>query len=134
MILMSVALPVGQDHRRIEIAFDALEAILDIGTLEGKVPVTKTQDFDLLLGNIFEEGDGTVPRLGLASAGGAEDYPSHNEIGHLCSEAQDRSAATDLNVVGMSTQAKQLQRSSPLRRKNEGQQAAAPLNGRQFPD
>lgn len=126
MILMSVALPVGQDHRRIEIAFDALEAILDIGTLEGKVPVTKTQDFDLLLGNIFEEGDGTVPRLGLASAGGAEDDPSHNEIGHLCSEAQDRSAATDFNVVSMSTQAKQLQRSSPLRRKNEGQQAAVP--------
>src|SRR6516165_7443326 len=98
-----------------------------MGTLEGKIPVTKTQDLDLLLGNIFEEGGGTVPRLGLASAGGAEDNPSHNEIWHLRSEAQNRSAATDINVVGMSTQAKQLQRSSPLRRKNEGQQAAVPL-------
>ena len=126
MVLMSVALPMGQDHGRIEIAFEGLEAVLDIGTLKRKIPVTKAQDFDLFLGNISQEGGGTVPRLGFASAGGAEDDPSYDEIGHRASEAQNRSAATDLNVVGVSTQAKQPQRSLPLRWENEGQQAHSP--------
>jgi hypothetical protein len=41
VVLMSVALPVSQDQRRIKVAFDGLEAILDIGTLEGEITVAK---------------------------------------------------------------------------------------------
>jgi hypothetical protein len=96
----------GQDHRRIETAFNALETILDIRTLEGKISVTKTKDFDLFLGDILKEGGRTIPRLGLALAGGAEDDPSHDEIWDLGSETQNCSAAADLDIIGMGTQAK----------------------------
>jgi hypothetical protein len=102
MVLMSVPLPVGKDDGRIEITFDALEAFLNVGTLKGKIPIPKIQDFDLLIRNFFKEVGGTVPCLGLASSGSTKDYPSDNEVGDLGGNAQNRSAATDLNVVRMS--------------------------------
>ena len=66
VVLMRVALPVGQDQRRIEIGFDGLEEVLYFGTLEGHIPVAEPQHLDLLFGNVFEEGGGAVLRLGAA--------------------------------------------------------------------
>ena len=42
-----------------------------------------------------------VSGLGLASGGAAEDDPANEEIRHLRSEAQNCSAAADLDIVGM---------------------------------
>jgi hypothetical protein len=126
VVLMSVALPMSQDDRRIEIAFDRLEAILDIGALEGEISIAEPQNFDLFLRDVFEKGGRAVPRLDLAQTGAAEDDPSHDEIGRLGGKAQDRSATPDLDIVGVCTQAKQPQRPSPFGRKNDAKQAAIP--------
>jgi hypothetical protein len=88
---MSVPLPVGEDGR-IGIIFDALEVFLNVGTLKGKIPVPKVQNFDLLIGNFFKEVGGTVPCLSLAWSGSAKDYPSDNQVRHLGGNAQNRSA------------------------------------------
>ena len=108
MVLMSVALPVGQDQRRLEIAFDRLEAILDVSALEREISVAEVQDIDLFFSDALKEGGRAVARLGSARAGTAEDDPSHYEIGNLCGETQNCSAAADLDVVGMRAQAEQL--------------------------
>jgi hypothetical protein len=84
------------------------------------VTVAEPQHLDLFFGNVFEKVGRAVARLDLAKTGAAEDDPPHDQIGHLGREAQHRSATADLNIVGVRTQAKQLQRPSPLRRKNKG--------------
>jgi len=100
VVLLSVALPMSQDERRIKIAFEGLEVVLDIGALEGEIPVAEPQHLDPFSGNIFEKG-GAVLRLSLAQAGAAEDDPPRDEIWRLCSKAQDRSVAADLDVIGV---------------------------------
>src|ERR1700731_5422362 len=120
VVLVSVALPMSQDDRRIEIAFDRLEAILDLGSVKREVPVAEIQHLDLLFRNVFEEGGRAAPRLCPAQADTTEDDPSHDELGHLGSEAQNGSTAADFDVVGVGTQAEELQRPSRLRRKNQG--------------
>src|SRR5271169_4375310 len=119
---MSVALPMGQDQRRIEIAFDGLETVLDIGALKREIAVAEPQYLDLLFRDVFEEGGRAVTRLDLARTRAAEDDPPHDKIGRLGGEAQDCSAAADLDVVGMRTQAQQLQLPAHFRRKNEAKQ------------
>ncbi len=99
---------------------------VSFGALEREVTVAEPQHLDLFFGNVFEKGGRAVSRLGLAQADAAEDDPPHDQIGHLCSEAQNRSAAADLDIVGVSAHAKQLQPPLPFRRKNEGQQARSP--------
>jgi hypothetical protein len=76
VVLMSVALPMSQDDRRIEIAFDRLEAILDLGSLKREVPVAEIQHLDLLFRNVFEEGGRAAPRLRPAQTDTTEDDPS----------------------------------------------------------
>jgi hypothetical protein len=61
-----------------------------------------------------------LPRPHRQQRLGAVDDPSHHELGHLGSEAQNGSAAADFDVVGVGTQAEELQRPSRLRRKNQG--------------
>src|SRR6202043_3700213 len=53
VVLMSVALPMGQDQRRIEISFKGLEIVLDIGPLEGEISVAEPQYLDLLFRDVF---------------------------------------------------------------------------------
>jgi hypothetical protein len=48
----------------------------------------------------------------------AENDPSHDETRHLGSDAQNGSAASDLDIVGVGTQAKQPKWPSFIRRKN----------------
>jgi len=118
MVLMGIVLPVGQDERRIEIAFEGLEAILDIGALGGEIPVAESKHLDLFLGNILKNGSRAVPRLGSTLRIPAENDPSHDETRHLGSDAQNGSAASDLDIIGVGTQAKQPKWPSFIRRKN----------------
>src|SRR5271169_2855510 len=134
VVLMSVTHPMGQDQRRVEVAFDGLEAVLDVGALKREIPVAKTEYLDLLFTRVFEKRGGAFPRLDSAQAGGAEDDPPHEEMGHFSREAQNCPAAPDLDIVGMRPQAEQLQRSSRRWRKNEGEHATAPLDDREFRD
>ena len=118
MVLMSVALPMGQDERRIEIAFDGLEAVLDVGDLGGEISVAEPKHLDLFLRHTLKDGGRAVARLGPTLVIAAENDPSHDETGHLVSDAQNGSAAADLDVVGVGTQAKQLKWPLPVRWKN----------------
>ena len=122
VVLMSVALPVGQDERRIEIAFDGLEAVLDVGALGGEIPIAEPKHLDLLSQKHAQERRPrcSAPRSRAGSIA-AENDPSHDEIGYLGSDAQNGSAAADLDVVGVGTQAKQLQRPSPRPAEERGE-------------
>jgi len=90
---------------------------------KGKYPSRNPSTSICFSATFSRKGGRAVARLDLAKTGTAENDPPHDEIGHLCSEAQHRSATADLNIVCVRTQAKQLQRPSPLRRKNKRQQA-----------
>src|SRR4029077_14002818 len=106
---MSVVLPVGQDERRIKIAFDGLEVVLNVGALGGEVAITEPQHLDLLLRNMLKNGGRAVPPLGPTPLIAAENDPPHDETRSLGSDAQNGPAAPDLDVVGVGTQAKQPQ-------------------------
>ena len=91
-----------------------------MSALEREIPAAEYQHLDLPLRNVFEEGRRAAPRLRPAQADTTEDDPSHDELGHLGSEAQNGSTAADFDVVGVGTQAEELQLPSRLRRKNQG--------------
>ena len=92
--------------------------ILNVGVLRGEVAITEPEHLNLLLGNMLKNGGCAVPRLGSTPFIAAENDPSHDETGDLGSNAQNGSAAADLDVVGMGTQAKQSKWLSPGRRNN----------------
>jgi hypothetical protein len=106
-ILMGVTLPVSQDQSRIEIALGGLEGVLDVGALEREISVAEHQHLDLSLRNSRKVG-------GLFRASAAREptllktNSSHDEVGDLGGETQNRSATADLDVVRVRTQAKQL--------------------------
>jgi hypothetical protein len=104
---MSVVLPVRQDERRIEIAFDALKVVLNVGALGGKVAIAESKHFDLFLWNMLENRGCANPRLIPTRLVPAKNDPSHVEARYLGSNAQNCSAAADLDVVGVGTQTKQ---------------------------
>ena len=104
---MSVVLPVGQDERRIEIAFDALEVVLNVGALGGEVAIAESKHLDLFLWNMLKNRGRAISRLVPTPLVAAENDPSHDETRYLGSNAQNGSAAADLDVVRVGTQAKQ---------------------------
>jgi len=108
MILMGVSLTMGQDQRRTEFSFDGLEVILDLSTLERKIPVPKPAYVDLPVHNVLKKCLRTGLGLDFADFGGTENHPSYREVRNLGNEPQDGSPATYLNIIGMGSQAKQL--------------------------
>jgi hypothetical protein len=73
----------------------------------------RTPTVSLITFALFQAKESPLPRcssLGRAQAGAAEDNGPHDET-------QNCSTATNLNIVGVGTQAKQLQRPSPFRAK-----------------
>src|SRR6516165_8942063 len=113
---MSVVLPVGQDERRIEIAFDVLEVVFNGGTLGGEKAIAESKHLDLFLWNMLKNRGRAVSRLVPTPLVAAKNDPSHVEARYLGSNAQNGSAAADFNVVGVGTQTKQSKRLSPVRR------------------
>jgi hypothetical protein len=109
MVLVGIALIVGQNERGIEIALNLFETVLDIGALKREISITKAQYLYLFIANAFEERCCTISSLGPARTRSAENDPAHDEIAKVGSQAQNCSAAADLNIVGMGAQAKQLQ-------------------------
>lgn len=89
-----------------EISFEDFKAVLDIGTIEGKISIAKPQYLDLRVGNILKERSRALLRLSSAQTFTTEDDPAHDKVGYFSGEAQDSSAAANLDIVGMSTQTK----------------------------
>jgi hypothetical protein len=108
VILVSISAPMGQDQCRVKVGFDRLEVVLDIGTLEGEIPIAKPAYIDPFVNNTLKELRCAVSGFSFANFGCTEDYPSHCQVGELRDKAQNGSTATNLNVIGMGTQAKQL--------------------------
>ena len=79
-----------------------------MSALEREIRAAEYQHLDLPLRNVFEEGGRAVSRLGRARADAIEDDPSHDEIGDLGGETQNRSATADLDVVRGAPRQKQL--------------------------
>jgi hypothetical protein len=109
MILVSISVPMGQDQSRIKVGFDRLKVVLDLGTLEREIPIAKPTYIDPLVCNTLKECRCAVFGFSFANLGCTEDYPSHCQVGDLRDKAQNGSTAANLNIIGMSTQAKQLQ-------------------------
>jgi hypothetical protein len=79
-----------------------------MSALRGKVAIAEPKHLDLFLRNMLKNGGGAVPRLGPTPLIAAENDPSHDEARYLGSDAQNGSAAADLDVVRVGTQTKQL--------------------------
>jgi hypothetical protein len=107
VVLVSVVVTVREDERRLEIAFDGLEAVFDIGALGREIAVAESKYLDLFLRHIFKHRSRAVSRFSPTPLIGAENDPSHDETRCLGSDAQNGSAAADLDIVGVGTQAKQ---------------------------
>src|SRR6516165_7005614 len=78
---MSVVLPVGQDERRIEIAFDVLEVVFNGGTLGGEKAIAESKHLDLFLWNMLKNRGRAVSRLVPTPLVAAKNDPSHVEAG-----------------------------------------------------
>src|SRR5260221_7385308 len=70
VVLMSITLHVGQDQRRIEIAFEGLEMVLDLSALEREVPVAASHHLDPPFSDASEDIAPAVTALDLASGRG----------------------------------------------------------------
>jgi hypothetical protein len=108
MILVSVFRPVGQDQRWIEVGFDRLEVVFDLGALEWEIPIAKTSDIDSRFSRPMKECSRALSGFRFTNFGGAEDDPSHCQVRKLRNKTQHGSTAANLNVIGMGAQAKQL--------------------------
>ena len=104
----------------------ALEAILDFGPLKREISVTESKDFNLFCCNVAKKCCRAVSRFGGSNVRRAENDPTNLEVPSLIREAQDRSTAADLDIVGVSAKAQQLQRPCPVRRQCEGKHSVLP--------
>src|SRR6516164_5684802 len=111
---MSVVLPVRQDERRIEIAFDALEVVLNVGALGGEVAIAESKHFDLFLWNVLKNRGRAISRFVPTPLVAAKNDPSHDAAGYFGSNAQNGSTAADLDVVRVGPQTKHPKCLSPV--------------------
>jgi hypothetical protein len=105
VVLMEIVARVGQNQVGREPAFQVLKKLLYLDALIGKEAVAELQDGDML-------GSGTLQEKGRAAAGfafairaGAKNDPVEFQIAPGTQELENRAAAADLDVVGMSTEA-----------------------------
>jgi hypothetical protein len=85
---MSITLTVGENQRRIEVAFDSLETVLYFSSLKREISVAELKHFYLFFNNVLEEFSSAIPSLGPAPPRTAKDDPAHDEIGHLRGELE----------------------------------------------
>src|ERR1700730_5462185 len=73
-----------------------------------------------------------MPRLCLSNSNGAEYHPVEHAVRILCCQTKNRAATTDLNVVGMGTQAQDVQRTRAIGLEVKPDQAPTPADGWPF--
>jgi hypothetical protein len=109
VILVRIAAPVRENERRIKTALQGLEMVLYVGTLRRKEAVPKLEHFHCVIASLEKQGGAPV-RLALTLANSAEHDPEHSECRNFAHEPQDGRAAPDLDIVGMSAQAEEIER------------------------
>ena len=105
MILMAVLPVVGQHQIRRRIAFQPLEDLLDLGTLVRKETVTKMLDADAFATGSLQKHRGAPPGFLFPFRVCRKYHPVDLNLAEALNQAEEQSAAPDLDVVGMRPQA-----------------------------
>ena len=135
VVLVQVRGVVGEDQVGVRSRFERLEPILDGGADEGEIALAKGVDLDLDAPGPGQQLGGGGARFRLARGSGGEDHPAHGASRVLREQAQDGSAAADLQVVAMRSQAEQVQRTAwlPQRRgQHQGSTAGSGIGTMNF--
>ena len=104
-----VLVAIGKEVRKHQVGLDLLlqrfEAMLDSLTLGGEEGVPEISDNHSLLASAFQEGARAGPGLAPPGRPGAEYHPPDIQAGPLLNQLQNRAPATDLDVIGMRSEA-----------------------------
>jgi hypothetical protein len=91
----------------------AFESVLDCGPVEREVTVSEVIHTKLVIGiRPVKKRRRTSTSLRMPDFVSAEDHPSYGRIGSFRYESRNRSAATNLDVIGMCAEAKDVQRTA----------------------
>ncbi len=105
MVLMSIALPMGEDQIGIDLCLHAFEIFFDLLRAVGKKTVAIFLKDDLLVATRRKQLGGLGSFL-TARAGSGENDPVQPELGEKLLEMQKSPAATDFDIVRMGAKAK----------------------------
>src|SRR5271168_1703680 len=108
MVLMQVASVVSENEIGIDALLEVLEKVFDIGSHVGEEAVAKRSDLDRLGAGVAQESARAGLGLLLPYSRGAEHHPMENGVRIQRHQPQHRTAAANLDVVSVSTQAENL--------------------------
>src|SRR3954451_22104966 len=100
---MQVLAVVREDQVRRDLRLEVLEKVLDRAAVVWKEAVAELADDDVPAGGPVEERLGAAVNLLGARVPRAEHHPPHLDRRKRLDQMEDRSAATDLDVVGVAT-------------------------------
>src|ERR1700704_907591 len=103
---MQIFAKMREDDVRCYFALELFEALLDFGAAVGEKAVLEFLDYHCLMLNAAEELQGAVPGFACADGIRTENKPEYADTWAFSSQAQQRSPATDFDVVAMSANAK----------------------------
>ena len=104
MVLVTVFTKVSEDEVGLDLAFQLFKEFFNFSELTGDKPISEFLQNDVLFGRAIEESAGAGTGFAAAFCGAAEHDPPNLQLRALAQELEDRSSATDLEIVGMSAE------------------------------
>jgi hypothetical protein len=103
MILMEIVTGVGEYQIGGEGVFQTFKVFFDFHTFRREKTVAEVEDRDVLMSRPFQKERGALSGFIGARNAGTENHPVKVQIAAVAKQFEDRGAAADLNIVGMSS-------------------------------